>query len=191
MSDPSSSWLPPSATGGFAAPHSGLGYPPQPFKQLPAPSVVGSYAPWGKRVAAALIDSAPALVGAVLFMVGYVQLVMRLVQFGSVSGLDSGVTWMVVGGVTSLLAFGWTVYDRWFGAGRGGQSVGKRAMRISLVSRQTGQPVGPTNACVRDLVHIVDGCACVGFLWPLWDDKRQTFADKIMDTAVIESSSEA
>ena len=94
---------------------------------------------------------------------------------------------MIVGAAISLLALGWTVYNRWFIEGRGGQSLGKRAMKISLVSLQTGAPVGPGNACVRDLVHIVDGFACIGYLWPLWDDRRQTFADKIMDTAVVQA----
>ena len=42
------------------------------------------------------------------------------------------------------------------------------------------------NAFLRDLVHILDGVAYVGYLWPLWDDKRQTFADKIMRTIVID-----
>ena len=26
----------------------------------------------------------------------------------------------------------------------------------------------------------------LGYLWPLWDDKRQTFADKILSTVVVE-----
>ena len=26
---------------------------------------------------------------------------------------------------------------------------------------------------------------CIGFLWPIWDSKRQTFADKIMNTVVV------
>jgi uncharacterized RDD family membrane protein YckC len=25
----------------------------------------------------------------------------------------------------------------------------------------------------------------VGYLWPLWDDKRQTFADMLLNTIVI------
>ena len=33
---------------------------------------------------------------------------------------------------------------------------------------------------------ILDAVAYVGYLWPLWDDKRQTFADKIMRTIVID-----
>jgi len=35
-------------------------------------------------------------------------------------------------------------------------------------------------------VHIVDGLSLfIGYLWPLWDKKRQTFADKIMSTVVV------
>jgi uncharacterized RDD family membrane protein YckC len=56
---------------------------------------------------------------------------------------------------------------------------------IKLVSELTDAPIGPSNAFVRDLVHILDGMAYVGYLWPLWDDKRQTFADKIVRTIVV------
>jgi hypothetical protein len=32
----------------------------------------------------------------------------------------------------------------------------------------------------------LDSLACyVGWLWPIWDSKRQTFADKIMKTVVV------
>jgi len=31
--------------------------------------------------------------------------------------------------------------------------------------------------------HIIDGLICnIGYLFPLWDAKRQTIADKIMST---------
>ena len=32
---------------------------------------------------------------------------------------------------------------------------------------------------------MLDGLAYVGYLWPLWDDERQTFADKILRTGVV------
>jgi uncharacterized RDD family membrane protein YckC len=69
--------------------------------------------------------------------------------------------------------------------GRTGQSWGKRVTSIALISEQTGQPIGPLNAFLRDLVHILDGVAYVGYLWPLWDDKRQTFADMLLNTIVV------
>ena len=40
-------------------------------------------------------------------------------------------------------------------------------------------------ALVRDLAHIVDGFFYLGYLWPLWDATRQTFADKICSTVVL------
>ena len=50
----------------------------------------------------------------------------------------------------------------------------------------TGQPIGGGMSFVRQLLHIVDGLPCyIGYLWPLWDDKRQTFSDKIMTTVVV------
>ncbi len=55
-----------------------------------------------------------------------------------------------------------------------------------LIGEPTGQPIGPLNAFLRDLVHILDGIAYIGYLWPLWDEKRQTFADKLMKTVVID-----
>ena len=41
----------------------------------------------------------------------------------------------------------------------------------------------------RDLLHILDLLPLwLGFLWPLWDARRQTFADKIMKTVVLKVS---
>ena len=43
-------------------------------------------------------------------------------------------------------------------------------------------------AFLRDLAHFVDAVICyVGFLFPLWDSKRQTLADKIVSTVVVRS----
>jgi uncharacterized RDD family membrane protein YckC len=77
------------------------------------------------------------------------------------------------------------LWNRVFKQGRTGQSVGKKAMGIRLVEERTGQPVGPGMSFVREIVHVVDGIAYIGYLWPLWDDKKQTFADKILSTLVV------
>ncbi|MDX2359147.1 RDD family protein, partial [Dietzia sp. PP-33] len=60
-------------------------------------------------------------------------------------------------------------------------------LKIKLVGDPTGAPIGPLNAFLRDIVHIVDGLAYIGYLWPLWDEKRQTFADKLMGTIVVDA----
>jgi uncharacterized RDD family membrane protein YckC len=43
-------------------------------------------------------------------------------------------------------------------------------------------------AFVRDLAHFLDGIFYIGYLWPLWDPKRQTFADKVCSTVVLEGN---
>ena len=92
---------------------------------------------------------------------------------------------MIVGALVMLAGMVWTAYNRWYVAGRTGQSLGKRVTRIRLIGEQSEAPIGPMNAFVRDLVHVLDAIAFVGYLWPLWDDKKQTFADQIMRTIVV------
>jgi uncharacterized RDD family membrane protein YckC len=159
----------------------------------PAPYPVGyamplrsDYASWGKRVAAMLIDQIPTYVGLIVFCVGYVLWIIQIAQSsGSTVDLTGGAVPMIVGTLIMLAGMGWTVYNRWLVAGRTGQSLGKRVMKIRLVGEPSDAPIGPMNAFVRDLVHILDGMAYVGYLWPLWDDKKQTFADKLMRTIVV------
>lgn len=70
--------------------------------------------------------------------------------------------------------------------GRTGQTVGKKALGIRLVRESDGQPLGIGMAFVRRLAHFLDSLACyLGWLWPAWDAKRQTFADKIIGSIVI------
>jgi uncharacterized RDD family membrane protein YckC len=142
------------------------------------------YAPWGKRVVASLIDSVPNLLGTLLLSLGYVMLLVDLVaqqgQALTLSDLGAAPTVLVIGLIILLAALGWQIYNRWIVAGRTGQSLGKRVARIALVSEDSGRPIGSVNAFLRDLVHILDGFAYVGYLWPLWDERRQTFADKIV-----------
>jgi uncharacterized RDD family membrane protein YckC len=85
-----------------------------------------------------------------------------------------------------LIALGLNIYNRWIQAGRTGQSWGKKALGIKLISEATGQPIGAGMAFGRDIVHLLDFLPCyIGYLWPLWDAKRQTFADKILSTVVV------
>lgn len=174
-------------------PYPGQGYAGQPYAQ-PHPEVdypvpVYPYAPWLRRVGAYLIDFLPSLIATIPFYIGYFMWLTSMVQQsnlppGAVPDFTAGLGWMAVGGVLLLAALGWQIYNRWIVAGRTGQSLGKRVLKIKLVAEATGQPIGALNAFLRDLVHILDGIAYVGYLWPLWDDKRQTFADKLMKTVV-------
>jgi uncharacterized RDD family membrane protein YckC len=85
-----------------------------------------------------------------------------------------------------LLALAWTLYNRAYLAGTTGQSWGKKIIGIRLVKEETGEPMGAVLAFVRDIAHTVDAVICfVGYLFPLWDAKGQTLADKIMTTVVV------
>ena len=73
-----------------------------------------------------------------------------------------------------------------------GYDFGDRIVNQRLVREQSGQPMGSGWAVFgRQLAHILDALPCyVGFLWPLWDSKKQTFADKVLTTVVIEDTTQ-
>jgi uncharacterized RDD family membrane protein YckC len=91
-------------------------------------------------------------------------------------------------GLVSLLglaALGWALYNAYLG-GSTGQSYGKKWAGTRLVRASDGQLLGGGMGIVRYILHIVDALPCyLGFLWPLWDRPRQTFADKIVGTYVV------
>jgi hypothetical protein len=59
-------------------------------------------------------------------------------------------------------------------------------MKFKVVSEVTGQPVGFGVSVVRQLAHLADAIICyIGFVFPLWDAKRQTLADKMMTTVCL------
>ena len=67
-----------------------------------------------------------------------------------------------------------------------GASPGKKVTGLRVISDETGQPIGGGMGIARHFAHIVDSIICyIGWLFPLWDAKRQTIADKIMKTIVI------
>ena len=132
-----------------------------------------AYANWGQRAGAYLIDVAPQIAGyIVLIILGQI-----------ISSVAFDLVLLLIYWAGSL---GWVIYNRWITMGNTGQSLGKRVVGIKLVSESTGQPIGPGMAFVRDLAHMIDAAICfVGFLFPLWDPKAQTIADKLMTTVVI------
>jgi len=85
-------------------------------------------------------------------------------------------------------AVGWAylIWNYGYRQGTTGSSLGKSVMKVKVVSEVTGQPIGFGMSFVRQLAHIIDAIICfIGFLFPLWDAKRQTLADKIMTTVVL------
>ena len=67
-----------------------------------------------------------------------------------------------------------------------GQTFGKMAMGLKVVSAETGNILTPSEAALRYVGYIVSGLPLyIGFLWALWDPMHDTWADKIAKTKVI------
>jgi len=65
-----------------------------------------------------------------------------------------------------------------------GWSLGRAVFGIAVVGRD-GEAPGPWGLLLRDLAHLLDTASLlVGWLWPLWDAKRRTFADMVLSTEV-------
>ncbi len=167
----------------YGAPNQPYGQPPTGYQPGPAAPVPAGgygysqppYASWLVRVGAYLLDALPAWV---LIAIGA-----TLLAHGGAGG--------AIGALFYLASLGWVGYNRWYRAGKTGQSLGKSATNVRLIGEQTGAPIGAGMAFVRDLAHFVDAVICyVGFLFPLWDAKRQTLADKIMNTVVVSNDAQ-
>ncbi|MER6223682.1 RDD family protein [Streptomyces sp. 900105755] len=140
----------------------GYGYPQQGYGATPP------YANWGQRFGGTIVDG-------LVFLVPYI-----LVLFSSKAAVLG-----IIGGLAILGLAIWQLIME----GRTGQTIGKKALGIRLVKEATGQPIGVGMAFVRRIAHILDGLPCyLGWLWPAWDAKRQTFADKVCGTIVIRSN---
>ena len=157
--------------------------PADPYGEPPAGNPYGSsdaygqpvggaaYAGWPQRAGAALIDGLLLVPGYILYFIGIS------------AGGGVGALFTVLGALVILGIFVWNTCLQ---GGNTGYTIGKGVLGIKLIGEQTGQPIGAGMAFARQIVHIVDSLPCyVGWLWPLWDAKRQTFADKILTTVVI------
>jgi uncharacterized RDD family membrane protein YckC len=161
----------------------GYGPPPAPAAGGYVADPPGYYmgrvlANWPQRVGAYLIDDLiagiPAFLALILFS-------------GSTADETASAGPVLVSSLLYLVSLGIWIYNRAILQGRTGQSWGKQVLKLRLVRMADGQPVGGLMAFVRDLLHILDALLCyVGFLWPIWDARRQClFSDKIVNTVVL------
>ena len=193
---------PPGPQGGGYGPQGG-GYPPPPPPQggpgYPPPPALGTglpkeaYTPWLTRVWAFLIDSIPIFI---VYGIGWLLLIgtretacitdsseYDLGEFCATGASTLGQVSMVI---AWLVVLAYVIWNYGYRQGTTGSSIGKSIMKFKVVSEKTGQPIGFGLSIVRQLAHIIDGAICyIGYLFPLWDAKRQTIADKIMTTVCL------
>lgn len=157
-----------------------------------APMPTGGYAPWIKRVGAYVIDAIATALAGIPLWIGYAVLLSHIhttthadgTTTSTMTGNSAVAVLLIVLGIVTYVGF-W-IWNSCIRQGRTGYSIGKGVLGIRLLDDNTGQPVGAFMSFLRMIVHIVDGIVCyIGYLWPLWDSKSQTFADKIMHTVVV------
>jgi len=148
------------------------GYPPYGASVMP-------YASWLRRVGGYLVDY-------LLLIPGYVVGGIGESIAGDSSTSSSESLGLVIAAVGYLGSLGVFVWNQVLRQGRTGQSVGKQVVGTRLIREDNGLPLGGWLTFGRYLLHILDALPCyLGFLWPLWDAKRQTFADKIVKSVVL------
>lgn len=124
----------------------------------------GPAAGFWRRFAAALIDGV---------LLGVVNAILQLIV-----GKGAG---YVLGLVISL------AYFTWF-HGRTGQTPGDAALSIRVVDERAGTatPIGYGRAAGRWVVSIASALVIlVGYLWMLWDPKKQTWHDKAVGSLPV------
>ncbi len=131
----------------------------------------GSYSPWINRVGAYVLRAIavlPVYVGAFVL--------------AAIVG-DIGFVFILIGYVFAVAASIRFIIQR----AHLGYDIGDRVLSQRLVREATNQPMGSGwSVFGRGIAHILDALPCyLGFLWPLWDAKKQTFADKVVSTVVV------
>ena len=90
------------------------------------------------------------------------------------------VLWLAIGKCIPILVTGvlWAVW---------GTSPGKQALHLRIVDADTGEPMTVRQAGLRTLGYLLSFATCgAGFLWVLFNQRKQALHDRIANTAVID-----
>jgi len=90
------------------------------------------------------------------------------------------VFWLAIGQCLPILLTGvmWAVW---------GTSPGKRALRLRIVDADTGRAMTVRQAGLRTFGYLLSFATCgAGFLWVLFNERKQALHDRIANTTVVE-----
>ncbi|ORV19669.1 RDD family protein [Mycobacterium celatum] len=130
-----------------------------------------SLARWHIRAAAFAVDVLPSVAVVATMILGSLAVPLRSAWWSLC---------VAVAATVILL----TLINRTVWPANRGWSLGRALVGITVVRRDGNCP-GVGRLLLRDLAHVLDTLAVfVGWLWPLWDSRRRTFADLLLRTEV-------
>ncbi len=94
------------------------------------------------------------------------------------------VTWADMG-LTHAFLWWWFLFNMTYLVSRTGKSLGRRALGISVTDAASGRPVGFLRTLARNLfAAFISAIFYLGFLWIVWDRRKQAWHDKVFRTVV-------
>ncbi|MFN2220536.1 MAG: RDD family protein [Anaerolineae bacterium] len=153
-------------------------------EQVPYPIPLGRYAGFITRLAAFIIDRS--IVSIILFiMVWSVQWAANAFAINLLL-FTEGTPWQMSLALTAGLYLLFSIlYDVGFWM-LAGQTLGKRVMGVRVV-RTDGKRLKFGNALRREIGYVLSAILFLGYLWILFDNRRQGFHDKLAGTMVVYS----
>jgi uncharacterized RDD family membrane protein YckC len=147
-------------------------------------SFLGRYAGFITRLVAFLVDRAITAIMALFTMLA-VEFALNVFRINQLVGFDD-LSWQVAtaSGMGLYLVIS-VAYDLSFWM-LAGQTPGKRLMGVRVV-RSDGQRLHLGNAIRRELAYVLSGLLFLGYLWILFDNRRQGWHDKLAGTIVVYS----
>lgn len=166
--------------------------PSTPMVQPVAPGVtIGlnnfNYASFGRRLLAGLVDT---------IVLSFVYIPLSLISSIATAGFsvasteespENVILVMILSTMVSLIQIGIGALYYVYFTGSRGQTLGKMALGIKVVKADTQEVPGYTSAFLRETIgkFVSSLILALGYLWMIWDPKKQTWHDKIANTIVI------
>ena len=149
-----------------------------------------NYASWGARVGGYLLNGLSAMLFALPAFISFyaVPSERKLCTINDelrTCRVPTSQGWaiiIVLGAIGTIAYF--VIYSK--AVGSTGQFWGHRAAGVRIVNADSGGSIGFWYAFTRLLLSFLNSAPCyLGYLWPLWDKRHQTFTDKIFSTVSV------
>ena len=171
-------------------PNQQYGQPQQPYGQQPmaygrpgysVPQAnVGAFASYGSRFWGYFLDS---LILGLGLGIGFVILAIVAGSLANDAPAIAGILLFIAWLAVIIVSF-WYFIHYWT---RTGQTPGQKIAGVRVV-RLDGQPMTVGSSILRVLGYSINGSIlALGWLWPLWDDKKQGWHDKLAGTIVVQA----